>query len=83
VDGRPACGLVTIERDGSAGIFAVATLPEARGRGLTTRLLGQALADARERGCSTSTLQATKRGAPVYDRLGYRSLGAIEMWERR
>lgn len=83
VDGRPACGLVTIERDGSAGIFAVATLPEARGRGLTTRLLGQALADARERGCSTTTLQATKMGAPVYDRLGYRSLGAIEMWERR
>ena len=90
LDGRPACGLVTIERDppfrgagASAGIFAVATLPEARGRGLTVRLLGQALADAHERGCSTSTLQATKMGAPVYDRLGYRSLGAIEMWERR
>ncbi len=27
--------------------------------------------------------QATKLGAPVYDRLGYRDFGATHMWERR
>jgi hypothetical protein len=43
----------------------------------------QALLDARERGCTTTSLQATAMGRPVYRRLGYRELGVIEMWERR
>ena len=83
VDGSPACGLVTLERDGSAGVYTVATTPRARGRGLAYRLLGQALADARERGCTVSTLQATKMGVSVYERLGFRTFGRLEMWERR
>jgi hypothetical protein len=43
----------------------------------------RALADGRERGCEVTTLQATKLGRPVYERLGYRGFGTIEMWERR
>ena len=35
----------------------VGTIPEARGRGLASRLLRLALVDARERGCTTTTLQ--------------------------
>ena len=31
----------------------------------------------------TSSLQATKFGYPVYARLGYEPICAIEMWERR
>jgi GNAT superfamily N-acetyltransferase len=69
--------------DGDAGVFFVATLPEARGRGLASRLLAAAMVEARDRGCEISTLQATKAGEPVYRRLGYESLGAIQMWEKR
>ena len=69
--------------DGDAGVFLVATLPEARGRGLSTGLLAAAMIEARDRGCEISTLQATKMGEPVYARLGYRRLGAIQMWEKR
>jgi GNAT superfamily N-acetyltransferase len=61
----------------------VATLPEARGRGVSKQLTFQALADARDRGRRTTTLVATKLGRPVYKRLGYRDFGAIQMWERR
>jgi hypothetical protein len=43
----------------------------------------RALLDARERGCATSSLQATKMGRPVSAGLGYRDLGPIQMWERR
>src|SRR5438270_208278 len=56
---------------------------EALGGGLASRLLLKALADARGRGCSISTLQATRAGYPVYARLGYRDFGRVQMWERR
>jgi GNAT superfamily N-acetyltransferase len=81
--GKPMAGLATFDHDGDCGIELVATLPQARGRGLATRLMRRALIDARERGCTTSSLQATKLGEPVYARLGYRSIGPLEMWERR
>lgn len=64
-------------------ITFVATLPEARGRGISGRLLAHALERARERGISASTLIATKLGYPVYETLGYREVGRLEMWERR
>jgi ribosomal protein S18 acetylase RimI-like enzyme len=83
IEGRPASCLGTVEEHGDCGVYMVATLPEARGQGLAGRLLAQALAGARERGCETTSLQATKSGAPIYARVGYRDLGAIGMWERR
>jgi GNAT superfamily N-acetyltransferase len=82
-DGVPACTLLAYEEHGECGIYLVATLPEARGRGLATALMIHALLRARERGCTTSSLQATQRGRPVYQRLGYRDIGAVHMWERR
>lgn len=69
--------------DGDAGVFFVATLPEAQGRGLAGGLLAAAMVEARDRGCDISTLQATKAGEPVYARVGYRRFGAIQMWEKR
>jgi GNAT superfamily N-acetyltransferase len=64
-------------------IDMVAVVPEARGQGLSGKLMAHALADAVERGCRTSTLVATALGRPVYERLGFRGLGVLEMWERR
>lgn len=78
-----ACVLGICDVDGDAGVMFVATLPEARGRGLAGGLLAAALVEARDRGCDVSTLQATKLGEPVYARLGYQRLGAIRMWEKR
>jgi GNAT superfamily N-acetyltransferase len=82
-DGVPACTVLTYENGGECGIYLVATLPEARGRGLATAVMIHALLRARGRGCTTSSLQATQRGRPVYQRLGYRDIGAVHMWERR
>jgi GNAT superfamily N-acetyltransferase len=66
-----------------AVVIWVATLPEARGRGIAGRLLARALAEARDQGLETTTLQSSRLGAPVYARLGYRDLGAAQIWERR
>jgi GNAT superfamily N-acetyltransferase len=83
VDGRAVSCVVAADSGDDCGIFFVATREEARGRGLATALMIRALEDARERGCGTSTLQATQAGRPIYERLGYRDLGPIQMWERR
>lgn len=83
VDGVPACTVLTYEEDGECGVYLVATLPDARGRGVATALMNHALAEAKRRGCATTSLQATQRGRPVYLRMGYRDIGAVHMWERR
>jgi hypothetical protein len=48
-----------------------------------TALLREALRDSLARGCTTTTLESTSLGRPVYERIGYRSLGTLQMWERR
>ena len=83
VDGEPVSVLGTIDDGDDCGVYLVATLKGHRGKGLARRLLHAALAEARERGLRTSTLQATKLGYPVYERLGYEAICALQMWERR
>jgi predicted GNAT family acetyltransferase len=83
VAGEPVTCLIATEIDGNCEIDGVATPPEARGSGLSGQLLAHALVDAAERGCATTTLVATTLGRPVYERLGYRRLGTLQMWERR
>jgi GNAT superfamily N-acetyltransferase len=83
VDGRPAGCLIVVDHERNADVEMVAVVPEARGNGIAGKLLAHALSDAAERGLETSTLVATKMGRPVYERLGYRAFGTLEMWELR
>ena len=76
-----ACLLMT-DHEGNSELDLVAVVPEARGAGLSGKLLGHALADAAERGNETTSLIATRLGYPVYERAGYRPLGRFTMWER-
>lgn len=82
-DGEPAACLAILDVDGDATVTWVGTVERARGRGLASKLMRHALADAAERGCDVSTLQATAMGEPIYARLGYREMGRVNMWERR
>jgi GNAT superfamily N-acetyltransferase len=83
VDGRPACTVQVLLAGEDAGVYAVATVPEARGRGLARCLHYVLLQRARDLGARTTTLQASKLGRPVYAALGYESFGPMNMWERR
>lgn len=82
-DGEPvACLLMTDDGDGNSDLECVAVVPEARGRGISGKLLRHALADAADRGIETSTLVSTRLGYPVYERVGYRALEPVSMWQR-
>jgi GNAT superfamily N-acetyltransferase len=82
-DGEAVGCLGGIDSGEDCVITGVATPAEHRGRGIASWLLWRALAGARERGRLTASLQATKAGAPLYERLGFLDLGFIEMWELR
>ena len=83
LEGEKVCTLGIAPLRSDAIVTWVATLPEARGRGISGRVLAHALAEARDAGLETTTLQATKLGYPVYAKLGYRDFGSMQMWERR
>ena len=83
LDGVPASCLVVFDVEDDAYVGLVATRKDAQRRGLAGELLRHALREARERGATTTTLEATAAGAPVYARVGYEDLGVIQMWERR
>lgn len=82
-DGEPVSCVGTIEIGDDCCVTGVATPSENRGRGIASWLLLRALTVARAAGALTASLQATKAGAPIYERLGFRDLGFIEMWELR
>jgi ribosomal protein S18 acetylase RimI-like enzyme len=83
LNGAPAAVALALHHDGDCGVSFVATVPQARRRGLATQVMHSVLADARRQGLETITLQATEQGERLYQALGLRRLGPMELWERR
>jgi GNAT superfamily N-acetyltransferase len=81
--GEAASVALALDHEGDCGISFVATAPHLRRHGLATRVMQQTLRDARGRGCTTTSLQATELGERLYSALGYRRLGAMQLWEHR
>ncbi|NNC15615.1 GNAT family N-acetyltransferase [Corallococcus exiguus] len=74
-----SCGLAVDVAD-TAGVYLVATHPEARGLGLASAVMRGIISEARKRGCTATVLQSTPAGIRVYRHLGYRDLGPWEHW---
>ncbi len=71
LDGEPVATAALTLAGGVAGLFAVATIEAARGRGIGTAVTLAPLLDARERGYCVGVLQASEMGYPVYARMGF------------
>jgi GNAT superfamily N-acetyltransferase len=82
VGGEPVACALAHHADGDCHITLVATLAPHRRQGIASGLIRRLARRGRERGCTTTSLVATRSGAPVYARLGYRDLGPVQMWER-
>jgi GNAT superfamily N-acetyltransferase len=82
VDSEPVACALAHDEGGDCHITLVATLPAHRRQGIASGLIRRLVRRGRDRGCTTTSLVATRAGAPVYERLGYRDLGSVQMWER-
>jgi GNAT superfamily N-acetyltransferase len=81
-DGAFATVLLTIEVGDDVGINFTTTAAAARGRGLAARLALAVLADARDRGLRTTSLQSTGDGLPLWRGLGLREVGTVRAFLR-
>ena len=73
----PVAVAAAVASDGVVGIYAVATMPEARGKGY-----GGAVTDTAAR-CDPSlpaVLQASDLGRPVYERIGFAAIAEYTLW---
>jgi ribosomal protein S18 acetylase RimI-like enzyme len=68
--------------DGLAGLYCVATLPEARGQGLGAHVTAEPLRRAQALGYCVGVLQSSDAGYPVYRRLGFQDVGAVPLFIR-
>lgn len=72
LDGVPVASASVMVVGGAAGIYNVATLEPARGRGIGAAMTAAAVRRGAARGLSLATLQASSMGRPIYERLGFR-----------
>jgi ribosomal protein S18 acetylase RimI-like enzyme len=77
LDGESVSTVVAFDHDGDCGIYDVATLEQARNRGLATALTALQLHEALARGCRTASVQSTPMGESVYAAVGFRDFGRI------
>jgi GNAT superfamily N-acetyltransferase len=61
-------------------LLSMYTEPAARGRGVATAIVRQAIGLARRLGYSRVTLHASAMGRPTYERLGFRATTEMRLW---
>jgi ribosomal protein S18 acetylase RimI-like enzyme len=84
VDQRPvATTSLLLCDDALAGIYHVATLPLARGRGVGSAVTRAAMRAARNAGATRAALQATELGLRVYQSLGFVERCTLSMYDWR
>jgi GNAT superfamily N-acetyltransferase len=80
--GEFVCVCLTLRADDDLSIQYVATEPAWRRRGLASRLLFAVMAAARDEGAVSATLTASPDGFPVYQRMGFRTVGVLRGFVR-
>jgi GNAT superfamily N-acetyltransferase len=78
VDGRAVTTATAYISDGYVGLYALATTPDARGRGYGEAVTWTA---TRCRPELSATLQASPTGRPIYERMGYRTIAEFTVWD--
>lgn len=75
LNGEPVATNMLFNGGGVASVYAVGTLPSARGQGIGGAITLKPLLEAREMGYRYAVLFATEMGIHAYERIGFRQCG--------
>jgi GNAT superfamily N-acetyltransferase len=79
-DGEPVATGFGVRSGRTIGVFTIATVPAARGRGFGAAMTGRVVADGAAAGCDVATLQASAMGRPIYERMGFRLVQEYDIY---
>jgi ribosomal protein S18 acetylase RimI-like enzyme len=79
-DGRPVATTTSVIAGDVLGIYNVATLPDARGRGLGRAITLASMGDGALAGCGMAVLEASELGRSVYEKLGFRAFADYQLF---
>lgn len=74
LDGTPVATSALVLDSGVAGIYAVATIPEARRKGIGWVMTVLPLLEAKQMGYRIGILQASAMGYPLYQKIGFKDV---------
>jgi GNAT superfamily N-acetyltransferase len=80
LEGKPVATSLLVLYKGVAGVYCVATLKEARGRGIGAALTKEPMLVAKNMGYDSAVLQSSKMGLPVYEKLGFKEYCRIRAY---
>jgi GNAT superfamily N-acetyltransferase len=73
LNGQPVATNIIVNGGGVSGVFGIAVVPSARGKGIGTAITLRPLLEARDReGYHYAVLFSSEMGTPVYERIGFR-----------
>lgn len=83
VDGRPVGRLIVDRRPGDLRIVDISLLPEARGAGIGSQLVGDLVDEAKAAGCIVSIhVEVHNRAAELYARMGFTVAADLGVYRR-
>ncbi|MGZ6751478.1 MAG: GNAT family N-acetyltransferase [Nocardioides sp.] len=80
LDGTPVAVGTAWVTGTTVGLYNIATLEAARGRGIGYAVTAALLEAGRGHGCTDAVLHATEMGRPVYERLGFDEVCSMPMF---
>jgi GNAT superfamily N-acetyltransferase len=79
-DGEPVSSGLGVRTGRTIGVYNIATIPSARGRGYGAAMTMRVVDDGAAAGCDVAILQASDMGRPIYERLGFRTVVEYMAW---
>ena len=79
-NGKPLAALTAVRSHSSVGVWTMATLPGHQREGIGRALLTRVLEKYRQEGANCFYLSASEAGRPLYESIGFKTVGEYGIW---